>query len=95
MDQTKKLIVDLSALPCSIIVVGVGGANFSQMEELDGDDGPLRDKTGRACHRDIVQFVEFNKCLLRGNLAQQVLKELPDQFCKHMERMGVKPEAQV
>lgn len=38
MDQTKEAIVAASALPMSIIIVGVGGADFAMMEELDSDD---------------------------------------------------------
>ena len=38
MDQTKAAIVEASALPMSIIIVGVGGADFEMMEELDSDD---------------------------------------------------------
>jgi hypothetical protein len=37
MSQTKSAIVDLSRLPCSIIIVGVGNADFSSMNALDGD----------------------------------------------------------
>ena len=54
MPETKRLIVQLSSHPCSIIIVGVGNADFSQMEELDGDDGILRDHYGNPCLRDIV-----------------------------------------
>ena len=39
MDQTKHAVVAASALPMSIIIVGVGGADFTMMEELDSDDG--------------------------------------------------------
>ena len=91
MPRTKELVVQLSSLSCSIIIVGVGNADFSAMEELDGDDGILRDNNGRACARDIVQFVEFNKSMARGNLAEEVLKEVPGQVCAHMERIGFKP----
>ena len=38
MDQTKAAIVEASALPMSIIIVGVGSADFDMMEELDSDD---------------------------------------------------------
>ena len=54
MAETKAAIVDLSNLPCSIIIVGVGNADFSSMDELDGDGAPLRDDRGRPCVRDIV-----------------------------------------
>ena len=43
--------------------------------------------------RDIVQFVEFNQCIARGNLAEQVLKEVPHQFCSYMEGIGYRPVA--
>ena len=39
MDQTKQAVVAASALPMSIIIVGVGCADFAMMEELDSDDG--------------------------------------------------------
>lgn len=39
MDQTRHAVVAASALPMSIIIVGVGGADFTMMEELDSDDG--------------------------------------------------------
>ena len=70
MPRTKELIVMLSQLPCSIIIVGVGDADFEAMEELDGDGVILRDGNGRACARDIVQFVEFNQAMARGDLAE-------------------------
>ena len=63
------------------------------MEALDGDGQALRDDRGNPCLRDIVQFVRFNESLARGNLAEEVLKEVPPQFCKHMQRIGFKPKA--
>ena len=43
----------------SIIIVGVGSADFSDMRMLDGDDGTLRSPSGEPACRDIVQFVAF------------------------------------
>ena len=63
MPATKSEIVNLSHLPVSIIIVGVGSADFQKMEALDGDGQVLRDDRGVACARDIVQFVEFNKSM--------------------------------
>jgi copine 5/8/9 len=37
MGATKDFIVEGSSLPLSVIVIGVGNADFSQMEELDSD----------------------------------------------------------
>jgi len=38
MVETKKTIIRASRLPMSIIIVGVGGANFAAMNELDSDE---------------------------------------------------------
>ena len=54
MPRTRDLIYELAEYPCSIIIVGVGNADFTAMEELDGDDGPLRNERGQAVSRDIV-----------------------------------------
>ena len=39
MNETKKAIIHASRLPMSIIIVGVGKADFSNMDILDSDDG--------------------------------------------------------
>ena len=93
MPKTKDLICELGDHPVSVIIIGVGSANFAAMEELDGDDGVLRNSRGQACPRDIVQFVEYNKAVARGDLAEQVLKEVPKQLCSFMERTGFVPVA--
>ena len=54
MARVKKLIVDSSPLPTSIIIVGIGQEEFDLMVDLDSDDKILTDDDGRACTRDIV-----------------------------------------
>ncbi|XP_074549331.1 copine-3-like isoform X2 [Halichoeres trimaculatus] len=93
MDETRSAIVNASRLPMSIIIVGVGGADFSAMEFLDGDDGILRSVTGEAAMRDIVQFVPFRQFQNAGTaaLAQSVLAELPDQVASFFNLFHLKP----
>ena len=43
--------------------------------------------------RDIVQFVNFNECMSKDNLAEQVLKEVPTQFCDYVKTISYKPVA--
>ena len=57
MLETKDLVVQLSYLPVSIIIVGIGDEDFSEMIELDADSNVLLDGNGRAAARDIIQFV--------------------------------------
>ena len=55
MAETKDVLVELSALPCSVIIIGVGDRfQRSSMNELDGDDGVLHNSKGQAIKRDIV-----------------------------------------
>ena len=44
MGDTKRLLVQLSYFPVSIIIIGVGNADFSIMEELDSDNSVLTDQ---------------------------------------------------
>ena len=54
MDRVKKLIVDASSGPTSVIIVGVGNEAFTMMEALDSDGQLLRSSDGRTAKRDIV-----------------------------------------
>ena len=93
MKETKLAIIRASALPMSIIIVGVGRADFTAMNELDSDDKKLT-VGSQVAMRDIVQFVPFIK--YQGadaafSLAQEVLAEVPCQLLEYMQSKGIKP----
>ena len=93
MRETKLAVIRASALPMSIIIVGVGGADFQAMEELDSDDAVLNVGSTKA-KRDIVQFVPFRKFqgdLAPERLAKEVLAELPGQLTSYMNWKGITP----
>lgn len=98
MAQTKEAVVNASSLPLSIIIVGVGPAEFDAMEELDGDEVRVSSR-GRFAERDIVQFVPFrdyvdrsgNQVLSMARLAKDVLAEIPEQFLSYMKSREIKP----
>ena len=101
MEETKSAIVYAALLPISIIIVGVGEANFSGMEELDGDKVPVKDRKGRVSSRDIVQFIPMRKIVgISGQnaevtgtkLAKEVLAEIPDQFLGYMKLNNIVPK---
>uniref|UniRef100_A0A3B4Y2P5 Copine-9-like n=1 Tax=Seriola lalandi dorsalis TaxID=1841481 RepID=A0A3B4Y2P5_SERLL len=95
MAQTKEAVVNAASLPMSIIIVGVGPAEFDAMEELDGDEVRVSSR-GRFAERDIVQFVPFrdyidrsgNQVLSMARLAKDVLAEIPDQLLSFMKRLA-------
>ncbi|KAJ0751001.1 putative copine, von Willebrand factor A-like domain superfamily [Helianthus annuus] len=62
--ETIDAIVMASVLPLSILIIGVGGADFKEMEILDADKG-VYSSTGRVASRDIVQFVPLRD--VQGN----------------------------
>jgi hypothetical protein len=89
LDATVDAIVEGSALPLSIIIVGVGNADFSSMVELDGDERPLVNRHGKGMRRDIVQFVEFRKYAGdEAKVAEAVLAEMPSQLVEFMRLSG-------
>uniref|UniRef100_A0A3B5QEN1 Copine-3 n=1 Tax=Xiphophorus maculatus TaxID=8083 RepID=A0A3B5QEN1_XIPMA len=96
LDQTRDAIVRASRLPLSIIIVGVGPADFKAMELLDGDNGVLKSTVGEAVSRDIVQFVPFRnfKDASIATLAQAVLAEVPNQLVSYFKMRGLEPQKQ-
>jgi vacuolar-type H+-ATPase subunit F/Vma7 len=95
MRETIDEIVECSKLPLSVIIVGIGDADFTNMGILDADDMTLMNSEGKEMKRDIVQFVEFNE--VGGNtevLAEKVLGEVPDQLVSYMQKNNIQPDTQ-
>ncbi|KAG8142787.1 hypothetical protein E2320_005981 [Naja naja] len=76
MAQTKESIVNAAKLPMSIIIVGVGPAEFDGKIFV-----PFRDYIDRT----------GNHILSMARLARDVLAEIPDQFLSYMRVRGIKP----
>jgi len=88
LEATKRALVAASDEAVSVIIVGVGGGDFSAMRELDADRRRLSFE-GKFAKRDIVQFVQLRDFVAPGGpvtgearaaLAAAVLEELPGQF---------------
>jgi len=93
MNEAKAAIIRASSLPMSIIIVGVGDANFSAMKRLDSDDRALS-LGEEVAKRDIVQFVPFVNFegeYSAENLASEVLAELPKQLAEYMFSKEILP----
>lgn len=79
MQKTIDQIVRCSALPVSIIIVGVGSDDFESMDILDADEVPLYStRFKKYMEADIVQFVPYRE--FRNNplqLAKETLEEVP------------------
>ncbi|TKY61444.1 BONZAI 3 [Spatholobus suberectus] len=93
LQETINALVKASDLPLSILIVGVGGADFSSMEVLDADNGRrLESSTGRVATRDMVQFVPMRE-VQSGQISvvQALLEELPEQFLSFMRSRDIKP----
>ncbi|PIA32828.1 hypothetical protein AQUCO_04300037v1 [Aquilegia coerulea] len=94
LQETKDALVKASDLPLSILIVGVGGADFKEMEVLDADKGERLESTaGRIASRDIVQFVPFRD-VQNGEIliVQSLLAELPLQFLTYMRQRNIHPQ---
>ncbi|KAG5230412.1 hypothetical protein OIU76_022453 [Salix suchowensis] len=86
LQETIDALVKASDLPLSILIVGVGGADFKEMEIFDADKGErLETSSGRIASRDIVQFIPFRD-VQSGEISvfQALLAKLPSQFLSYM-----------
>lgn len=92
MNNTINSIIKAAYLPISVIIVGIGNADFSKMVVLDGDDG-LWNNQGQKAKRDLVQFVPYNKFKHDPEqLSKEVLFELPTQLEEYMESINKIPD---
>lgn len=84
--ETIDAIIKASDFPMSIVVVGVGGADFKEMEFLDPNKGGrLESSTGRVASRDVIQFAPMKDVHgSRISIVQSLLAEIPGQFMTYM-----------
>jgi len=70
--------------PLSVVIVGVGNADFGAMQFLDDSAKPGK--------RDIAQFVQFNKhCHNSVALTSETLHEVPDQLVSFFQSRNIAP----
>ncbi|CAM9119071.1 unnamed protein product, partial [Laminaria digitata] len=96
MRETIDCLVAASNLPLSVVIVGVGQADFTDMSALDGDGGMLMDSSRNVATRDIVQFVPFSKYsgnegIMGARLAADTMAEIPEQLLKYFTARGIVP----
>jgi hypothetical protein len=79
--------------PMSIVIIGVGNKDFTEVKKLLGDDtGLLRDSRGIPIARQNVSFVTFKR--FAGNASEviaEALKDIPEQFVQYQISSGIKP----
>lgn len=92
LQESINALVKASGFPLSVLIVGVGGADFTEMEYLDADRGRLQaSDRNRVAVRDIVQFVPLRNANGAVSLAHMLLAELPTQFLDYMRHMNIPP----
>lgn len=88
VQATAQCLQEVSSAPLSIVIVGVGNADFSDMRFLDDLQVPGK--------RDIAQFVEFNKhSHSSASLTSETLNEIPNQLTGYFQSKGIRPLAAI
>lgn len=100
MRHFPQAILEASALPVSIIMVGVGGADFSVLRAMAGDKTSKVTfwDEGQRTERDILQFVAMNDFPLDDSdklmrqLQDKVLQKIPKQYLEYMQINKIAPK---
>lgn len=94
MEKTREQLIDLSRYPCSVIIIGVGGEDFTKMRTLDDSaEGCGLLKRGRdVAVRHFVQFVDYSSFtggekgqVDFSRLSETVLGHIPDSILSFIE----------
>ncbi|KAG4097634.1 Copine-domain-containing protein [Neocallimastix lanati (nom. inval.)] len=91
--ETLDTIVENSNKAMSIIIVGVGKKDFTDMNVLDSDNKKLVSSSGKEAVRDIVNFIQLNKYRddSPAELSQAVLNEIPNQLQSFVNMYRITP----
>jgi hypothetical protein len=88
VNATADALRQVSDAPLSVVIVGIGQADFSGRRFLDDFETSSK--------RDIAQFVEFNahknSC---QSLTSATLHEIPDQLVKFFTSKGIMPSSPI
>merc|ERR1712232_416464 len=88
INSTAAGIARASNAPLSIVIVGIGNADFNGMQFLDDFNSAQFGGPGR----DIVQFVQFNKHAHNSvALTSETLNEIPTQLSQYFKSRGIQP----
>ena len=91
-DDTINALVESSFLPISVIIIGIGKADFTNMNVLDADEEPLVNDKKVTSARDLVQFVPFSKYKDDPTkLREEVLDEIPRQVVEYYQHNNISP----
>lgn len=83
--ETKRLITSVSKVPLSVVIVGIGMADFSAMQYLEDTNG---DAT-----RQTVTFAPFRPHQHDPqSLSRAALKQLPDQIVHYFAQNSLYPD---
>ena len=82
--ETKRLIVEASDSPLSVVIVGIGDHDFSAMEYLDEHDS---EEGGR----DITTFVRSDVHQNSTSLIEAFLDQFPYQLVEFFVERGIMP----
>jgi hypothetical protein len=85
LEETKRKLEVYSSVPLSVIIVGLGRADFSGLYKLC-------ELIGNATGRPNISFVEFRKHQHDPtSLGRTALQDLPSQVTIYMEQHGISP----
>ena len=82
--ETKQALIEASEDPLSVVIVGIGDADFRGMEFLDE-----REATDEG--RDITKFVRFSDYRSFNALTEAVLDEIPEQLVSYFLQHNILP----
>jgi hypothetical protein len=100
LKETIQAIIFASRAPISIIFVGMGDADLTELERL-GTAGTRLNFHGRKPERDCIQYVSLPKCYeeetnlaeLKSLIAERALTGIPWQMSTWMTKNGYKPKS--
>lgn len=93
IQETTDEIIKGSYLPLSIIIIGVGNKDYTELKKLSGSNLPKYSKEGHIKKRDIVNFVTLSECNVNDQkMSGILLSQIPKQMNEYYSLNKTSPE---
>ena len=92
IDETIDSLVESSYLPISIIIIGIGNADFNYFESINVDKMIL-DMDGKNIDRNLIQFIPFKN--FKNNiqkLGEEMFTKIQNQIVEYYQSKQIFPE---
>jgi len=78
IEKAKDILIDYQDLPFSLVIIGIGGETFHELDALDGSKYRISNSKNEKAKRDMITFVQYTPD--QNEISRKSLEAIPKQI---------------